>query len=106
MRHTSWTVDQSFFCQTKFSIVSNEQNFYLSFFLILCCFLYVHLICVYFKVQKTHHHSIILNFIIQSHSITPGYQLVIFMQIQQYIQSSLRIYFVLSQHYTNGIRLL
>jgi hypothetical protein len=34
------------------------------------------LISVYFVLQKVHHHSIILNFVTQSHITARGYQLV------------------------------
>jgi hypothetical protein len=71
-----WT---NFFCQPKFSTLSREWSFYIFLcFQFGCYFLYAYLICVYFKLQKTHHHSIILFFIIQSRSTVRGYQLVDF----------------------------
>jgi hypothetical protein len=54
-----------FFCHTEFSTVSSE---------FWCCFLYAHLIFVYFEL-KPHYHSIILNYVIQSCSVL-DYKLV------------------------------
>jgi hypothetical protein len=54
-------------------------NFYIFlYFQFWCCFLYAPLVYVYFELQKIHHHSIILNFVIQFRSIARGYQLVLY----------------------------
>jgi hypothetical protein len=74
---TSWAVDQIFY-QTIFSTMSSKWKFYILLcFQFLCYSFYAHFICIYFELKT--HHSILLNFVIQSQWIVPDCQLVILM---------------------------